>query len=104
MINAASCTFQDEIYAKTTKSSSWLKGIAICKSVQTWETGLYFRRLGPQPFILPNGINGSDCLGHSLNETEDPVFKSQHDHSLAAWPWGSYSAILFLSFLICKLR
>lgn len=40
MINATSCTFQDEIYAKITKSGSLLKGIAICKSVQTWETGL----------------------------------------------------------------
>lgn len=62
LINAASGTFQDESYAKITKSNSLLKGIAIYKSVQTWETGpknsnFYFRRLGPQSFFPENGIS-----------------------------------------------
>lgn len=62
LISAVSHTFQDEIYAKITKSSGLLKGTAIYKSVQTWGTGpknsnFYFRRPGPQPFFLAYGIS-----------------------------------------------
>lgn len=109
-IPATSSTFQDEIHVKITKSSNLVKWIAIYRSVQTEGKGpkkqkLLFWNIWPTAILLGKlDQTVSSRWGHSLNETGEPIFKYQYHHSPAVRPWESYLAILFLIFLICKIK